>query len=98
VLGLRGTAAGNAVPVLLAEQARRLLGERVAVALAVGRPDEGGHDVELPLADLAGLPPEVCEAKVDVELEEIDPGGTLGHGVSVETAPDDNPAGMNRAR
>jgi deoxyribonuclease-4 len=65
--------------VLLAQTAGRVLGQRVAITLAVGRAHEGGDDLEVPLGDVAGLTPEVCETKVDVELEEVDPGGALGH-------------------
>src|SRR5262245_47889133 len=65
----------NPVAVIVAEGARRLLREGVAVALAVGRPHERGDDLEVPLGDLAGLAPEVGEAKVDIELEQVDPRG-----------------------
>jgi deoxyribonuclease IV len=65
--------------VLLAQTAGRVLGQRVAITLAVGRAHEGGDDLEVPLGDVAGLTPEVWEAKVDVEFEEVDPGGALGH-------------------
>ena len=64
---------------VVAERARRVLGEGVAIALAVGGPHEGGDDVEVPLGDLGGLAPEVGQAEVDVELEQVDPGGLLGH-------------------
>ena len=40
-----------------AEGAGGLLGEGVAVALAVGGAHEGGDDVHRPLADLLGLAP-----------------------------------------
>src|SRR5262245_32280642 len=73
----------NPVPVLLAQAARALLGERVAIPLAVGGADEGRNHVELPFADLVRLAPEVGEAKVDVELQQVDAGGVLGHGKSV---------------
>ena len=65
---------------LLAEAARVVLGERVAVALAVGRAHERRDDLEVPLVDLGGLPPEVGEPEVDVELEQVDAGRALGHG------------------
>jgi deoxyribonuclease IV len=65
--------------VLFTQTAGRVLGQRVAITLAVGRAHEGGDDLEVPLGDVAGLTPEVGEAKVDVELEEVDPGGALGH-------------------
>src|ERR1700741_1312545 len=86
--GLRRLARRDAVPVLVAERARRVLGERVAVALAVGRPEERGDDLEIPVGDVEGLPPEVGEAQVDVELEQVDSGRALGHGKNVETGSD----------
>ena len=52
----------------------RLLGERVAVPLAVGGAHERGDDVEIPVLDVGCLTPEVGEAEVDVELQEVDPG------------------------
>jgi hypothetical protein len=57
----------------MAQGSRRVLGERVAVALAVGGPHEGGDDLEVPVGDVRRLPPEIGEAEVDVELEQIDP-------------------------
>src|SRR5579864_4605776 len=76
----RGLAPGrHAVPVVVAERARRVLGEGVAIPLAVRGPHEGGHDVEAPFGDLAGLAPEIGQAQVDVELEQVDPGRGLGH-------------------
>jgi hypothetical protein len=54
---------------IVAQGARSVLGERVAVALAVRGAQERGHDVEVPLRDIGSLPPQVGEAKVDVELE-----------------------------
>ena len=68
-------ALGHAIPVLDAERAGRLLGQGVAVALAVRGADEGGDDLEVPLGDVGRLAPEVGEAEVDVELEQIDAGG-----------------------
>src|SRR5215472_18642685 len=44
-----------AVTVVDTERAGRLLGQRVAVALAVGSPHEGGNHLEIPVRDLAGL-------------------------------------------
>src|ERR1700755_807060 len=78
----------DAVSVLVAERAGRVLGERVAVPLAVGGAEEGGDDFEVPLRDLEGLAPQVGEAEVDVELEKVDPGWALGHGKNVETGSD----------
>ena len=69
---------------LVAERAGRVLGQRVAVALAVGGAHERRHDLEVPLADLARLAPEVGEPEVDVELEQIDPAGCLCHAKRVD--------------
>jgi deoxyribonuclease IV len=66
--------------VIAAERAGRILGERVAVPLAVGSAKEGRDDVQVPLVDAASLAPEVGEPEIDVELEELDPRGSLGHG------------------
>src|SRR4029453_5571205 len=77
-----------AVSVLLAQASRALLGERVAVPLAVGGSDEGRDHVELPVADLVGLAPEIGETEVDVELQQVDAGGVLGHGKSLGPASD----------
>src|SRR5829696_10233786 len=79
----------HAIPVLLAQASGPLFGERVAVPLAVGAADEGRDDVQLPVADLVCLTPQVGEAKVDVEFQQIDAGGVLGHGKSVGPASDD---------
>ena len=57
---------------LLAERARIVLGESVAVALAVGRAHEGGDDIEIPFADVGGFAPEVGEPEVDIQLEQVD--------------------------
>ena len=70
----------NAVPVLVTERAGRVLGERVAVALPVRGPEECGDDFEVPVRDVEGLAPEVGEAEVDVELEQVDSGRALWHG------------------
>ena len=59
------------------EGAWRVLGQRVAVPLAVRRAHERGDDLEVPLLDLGSLAPEVGEAEVDVELEEVDAGRLL---------------------
>src|SRR5690348_6108594 len=67
------------IAMLMAERARCILGERVAVALLVGRPQERGHDLEIPVGHVEGLAPEVGETEVDVELEQVDPGRALGH-------------------
>src|SRR5262249_60659047 len=70
---------GHAVSVVDAERAARVLGERVAVALAVGGAHECGDDVEVPLVDVGGLAPEIGEAEGDVELEQLDAAGRLRH-------------------
>src|SRR5215213_1785182 len=82
----------HAIPVRVAQRPRGVLGERIAVALAVGRPHERGDDLEAPLVHLAGLSPEVGETQVDVELEQVYAGRMLGgHGAgkSLGTPPDD---------
>src|SRR5512133_2536154 len=79
----------NAVPVLVAERARRVLGERVAVALPVRGPEAGGDYLEVPVRHVEGLAPEVGETEVDVELEAVDSGRALGHAKHVETGSDD---------
>src|SRR5205823_8853158 len=68
-------------------------GERVAVALAVRGAHERRDDLDVPLADLAGLAPEVGEPEVDVELEEVNPRRSLRHGPSVEAPSDGYIAG-----
>src|SRR5581483_9737283 len=87
-------AARHAVTVLEAERARGVLGERVAVALAVGGAHEGGDDLDVPLGHLARLAPEVGEAEVDVELEEVDTAWLPGHATRVETPPDGARCGL----
>src|SRR5689334_16675704 len=67
----------HAIAVIVAKRTRRVLGQGVAVSLAVGGAHEGGDDLEVPLRYLACLAPEVGEAEIDVELEEVDPGGLL---------------------
>ncbi len=83
------TALGDAVPVVDAQRAGRVLRESVTVALTVSRAHEGADDLEAPLGDLARLPPEVGEAQVDVELEKVDSGRSTCHGVTIGGAPDD---------
>jgi deoxyribonuclease-4 len=83
--------------VLLAEAAGRVLGERVAVTLAVRRAHERSDDIEVPLADVRRLAPEIGEAQVDVQLEQVDTGWALRHGRSVDTGPDDIPSSPSRA-
>ncbi len=57
---------------VVAQGSRRILGEGIAVALAVRGPHEGGYDLEVPLGDVGRLTPEVGESEVDVELEQVD--------------------------
>ena len=68
-LDRRGAPSRDPVAVIVAQGTRRVLGERVAVALAVGRPHEGGDDVEIPFRDVPGLAPQVGKAQVDVQFE-----------------------------
>jgi len=58
--------------VVVTQRPRRVLGERVAIALAVGGSHERRHDVEVPVRDLSGLSPEIGQPEVDVQLEQID--------------------------
>ena len=71
-----------------AQRARRLLGERVAVALAVRSTDESRDDLEAPVGDVDGLAPEVGEPKVDVELEQVDSRRVGSHVSSVRVPSD----------
>ncbi len=80
-------ASGDLVAVVVAERAGRVLGEGVAVPLAVRGAHERRHDLEVPLGHVGSLPPEVGQAEVDVELEEIDASGLL-HACSVRAASD----------
>jgi deoxyribonuclease IV len=66
--------------VVAAERAGRILGEGIAIPLAVSGTKERSDDVEIPLVDAARLAPEVGEPKVDVQLEELDPRRSLAHG------------------
>jgi hypothetical protein len=81
-------AIGHPIAVVYAERARRFLGQRVAVSLAVRGADERSDDLEAPVGDVDRLTPEVGEPEVDVELEQIDSGRILGHGSSVGRASD----------
>src|SRR5579862_7724734 len=85
---VRRLAVGNAIPVLVAERAGCVLGERVAVSLAVCGAQEGRDDLEIPLAHVCGLTPEIGEAEVDIELEQVDTGRALGHVQKLETESD----------
>src|SRR5437868_11798350 len=51
----RHPAAGYPIAVVVAERARRVLRQGVAVTLAVGRPHERGDDLEVPVGDVDGL-------------------------------------------
>src|ERR1022692_1672514 len=73
-------AAGDPVAVVVAERTGRVLRQRVAVTLAVGGPHEVRDDVEVPVGDLARLPPEVGQAQVDIELQQVDSRRVIGHG------------------
>jgi hypothetical protein len=70
---------GDPIAVIAAERAWGILGQSVAVPLAIGRAHERGHDLEVPLRDVARLTPEVGQANVDVQLEELYAGGSLSH-------------------
>ena len=78
-VALRDTAIGHSVSVLEAERARRLLGQGVAVPLAVGGSDKRSDDLETPLGNIHRFSPQIREAKVDVELEKIDTSRGRGH-------------------
>ena len=71
-----------------AEASGRVLGEGVAIALPVGGAQERSDDLEIPLGHAAGLAPEVGEPQVDVQLEQLDPGRSLGHGLKVAAGSD----------
>jgi deoxyribonuclease-4 len=87
-VGGGGAAPRDPVAVVVAERARRVLGQRVAIALAVGGAHERRNHLDVPLGDLRRLAPEIREPEVDVQLQQIDAGGVLGHASRVETAPD----------
>ena len=57
---------------IVAEGAGIILGKRIAVALPVRGAHERRHDVEVPLRDFPSLSPEIGQAEIDVELEQID--------------------------
>ena len=57
----------------------------------------GADDLDVPLRDLAGLPPEVGQAEVDVELEKIDSARALWHDRRVGMA-SDGPSSASVAR
>ena len=63
---------GQPIAVVDAERPRRLLGERIAVPLAVCSANERCDDLEAPVRHVDRLAPEVGEPEVDVELEQID--------------------------
>ena len=70
---------GDPIAVIGTKRARRVLGQRVAVPLAVRRAHECGNHVEIPVLNIGGLAPEIREAEVDVQFEEVDAGGLLLH-------------------
>jgi deoxyribonuclease IV len=72
--------------VVVAQRAGIVLGQNVAIPLAVGGAHEGRDDVEIPLADVGRLTPEVGQAEVDVELQQVDSGWALGHGFQGRSA------------
>ncbi len=78
---------GTSYPWSRQSEPGRVLGERVAVALAVRGPHERRDDLEVPLGDVGRLAPEVGQPEVDVELEQVDPCG-LGHGARVRDPSD----------
>ena len=82
---------GDPVAVLVTERPGSVLGQRVAVALAVRGAHERGDHLEVPLRDLGGLAPEVGQTQVDVELEQVDAGGSLQHALRVGNASDGIP-------
>src|SRR5262245_5001271 len=90
VSGARGRLAArrHAIAVLVTERAGGLLGQRVAVPLAVGGPHEGRDDLQVPLRDLGRLTPEIGEAQVDIQLEQVDTRRSLGHANTVERRSD----------
>src|SRR3954453_21612864 len=83
-----GAPGGHAISVLLAERARRVFGERVAVALAVCGSHEGCNNLDVPVVDLARLAPEVGEPEIDIELEQVDSAWAPRHAKSVEMGSD----------
>src|SRR4029077_11720888 len=86
--GVALAAARHLVSVLEAERPRRVLDEGIAIALAVRGPHERRDDLETPFGDVRRLAPEVGEAKVDVELEEVDSCG-LAHTARVRATSDE---------
>ncbi len=71
-----------------AERPRVVLGQRVAVALAIGSAHERSRDLHVPVLDLGQLAPQIGEPEVDVELEQVYAGRSISHGNTVETASD----------
>ena len=64
----------HVIAVLEAQRAGRVLGQRVAVSLAVGGPHERRDDLEAPLGHVRGLAPQLGQTEVDIELEQVDTG------------------------
>src|SRR5450759_1701889 len=66
---LRRAAVWHPVAVIGAKPPRIVLGQGVAVALAVGGAYEGRDNLQIPFLNLKGLLPQVGESRVDVQLE-----------------------------
>ena len=64
---------------VVAQRPGRVLGEGVAVSLPVRGSHEGRHHLDAPLRDLGRLPPQIGEAQVDVELQQVDSRWTVRH-------------------
>src|SRR5688500_5771937 len=79
----------DAVSVVVAERARIVLGQRVAVPLAVRVAHERRDDLEVPFRHVPDLAPQVGEPEVDVELEQIDPSWSFRHANRVGPPSDD---------
>lgn len=65
------TAIRDAISVVATERAGRVLGESVAVALAISGAQERGNDLEIPIANAARLAPEVGQTQVDIQFEQL---------------------------
>lgn len=74
-----GAPARHAVAVIGAETTEIVLGQGVAVTLAVSSAHESGHHFEVPILDLERLSPEIAKPRIDVELEQLDPGRVAAH-------------------
>jgi len=83
-----GAPARHAVAVIGAETTEIVLGQGVAVTLAVSSAHESGHHFEVPILDLERLSPEIAKPRIDVELEQLDPGRVALTGTSVRSVSD----------